>query len=175
MALHPFIKSDEIEGLNIKLAKQISHDYSAILKDAEPLMVIVTLKGAMFFAADLLRHVSIPVYLEFVRLASYGAGTVSSGEVRFVKDIEANPEGKHILVLDEIVDSGRTLDFLQKRLVAANPKSFRVCALLSKPSRREIDVKVDYLGREVEDKFLVGYGLDHDEKYRNFKDIFYVG
>jgi hypoxanthine phosphoribosyltransferase len=144
------------------------------LKDDEDLLVIVTLKGAAFFAADLLRHIHVPLKVDFVRLASYGIGTKTSGTVRILKDIESQPTGQHVLVLDEIVDSGRTLQFLIERLRAASPASLRVGALLSKPSRREVEVKVDYLGTEVEDKFLVGYGLDWAERYRNLKDISYV-
>jgi len=172
--LRVFMDARQIEALNVKLGAQISRDYGAILKEGEDLLVIVTLKGAAWFAADLLRHVTIPVKVDFVRLASYGIGTKTSGTVRLVKDIESQPEGQHVLVLDEIVDSGRTLQFLLERLRAANPATLRVGALLSKPSRREVEVAVDYLGTEVEDKFLVGYGLDYAERYRNLKDIHYL-
>ena len=174
MKLHPYLSHLEIDQLNEQLADKISKDYSKLLAPGEHLLVVVTLKGALLFAADLVRKIKVPVHIDFVRLASYGSKTVSSGEVRFLKDIECSPEGKHILVLDEIIDTGRTLDFLKKRLSAAGPKSLRICALLSKPSRREIDVSVDYIGREVEDKFLIGYGLDFNEDYRNLKDIQYV-
>jgi hypoxanthine phosphoribosyltransferase len=169
-----FIKADEIDRLNQKLADQINQDYSKALEKGDELMVIITLKGAMFFAADLLKKVTVPVKIDFVRLTSYGSGTKSTGTVRILKDIETSPEGKHLLVVDEIVDSGRTLSFLFDRLKAQKPKSIKLCALLSKPSRREIDVKVDYLGRDVEDKFLVGYGLDCNEQYRNLRDIYFV-
>ena len=174
MKLHPFLSAKEIDRLNDQLARRISSDYVKMPAPEEHLLVVVTLKGALLFAADLVRKLTIPVHVDFVRLASYGSKTVSSGEVRFLKDIESSPEGKHILVLDEIIDTGRTLDFLKKRLSAAGPKSLRICALLSKPSRREIDVAVDYVGQEVEDKFLIGYGLDFDEKFRNLKDIQYI-
>lgn len=174
MKIHPFITSQEIDELNTKLAKMISQDYQKLLKPNEHLLVVITLKGALLFGADLVRKLTVPTHIDFVRLASYGSGTKSSGEVRFLKDIECSPEGKHILVLDEIIDSGRTWDFLKKRLGAANPQSLKICALLSKPSRREVDVSIDYLGREVEDKFLIGYGLDFNEDYRNLKDICYL-
>lgn len=174
MKIHPFLSVQEIDLLNTKLAESISSDYKKVLGPNEPLLVVLTLKGALLFGSDLIRKLTIPVHVDFVRLASYGAGTKSSGEVRFLKDIECSPEGKHILVLDEIIDSGRTWDFLKKRLGAANPRSLKICALLSKPSRREVDVKIDYLGKEVEDKFLIGYGLDFNEDYRNLKEISYL-
>ena len=174
MKLHPFLNSEQIDKLNSKIAESISKDYQKILAPNEPLLVVITLKGALLFGADLIRKLTVPVHVDFVRLASYGAGTKSSGEVRFLKDIESSPEGKHILVLDEIIDSGRTWDFLKKRIGAANPKSLKIAALLSKPSRREIDVTIDYLGQEVEDKFLVGYGLDYNEDFRNLREIGYL-
>lgn len=174
MKMYPFLSASQIEVLNSRLAESISSDYKKILGPNESLLVVITLKGALLFGADLLRKLNIPVHVDFVRLASYGSGTKSSGEVRFLKDIESSPEGKHILVLDEIIDSGRTWDFLKKRIGAANPKTLKICALLSKPSRREVDVSIDYLGQEVEDKFLIGYGLDYNEDYRNLKEIFYL-
>jgi hypoxanthine phosphoribosyltransferase len=174
MKAHPFLTAQQIDSLNTKLAQTINEDYKKILAPNEHLLVVITLKGALLFGADLIRKLNIPVHVDFVRLASYGSGTKSSGEVRFLKDIESSPEGKHILVLDEIIDSGRTWDFLKKRIGAANPKSLKICALLSKPSRREIDVSIDYLGQEVEDKFLVGYGLDYNEDFRGQKDISYL-
>lgn len=138
----------------------------------EELLIVTTLKGAFFFAADLVREITVPVHLDFVRVASYGSGTKSSGTVRILKDLETSPEGKHVLIVDEIVDSGRTLQFLVNRVQADNPRTVKVCSLLSKPSRREVEIDVSYLGEEVEDKFLIGYGLDYAEKYRNLR---YVG
>ncbi|NBT58715.1 hypoxanthine phosphoribosyltransferase [bacterium] len=171
MALSPFISKEQIASLNKKLGQQISKDYSGLLGPKESLLVVVTLKGAMIFGSDLIREITVPMELDFVRLASYGAGTKSSGAVRFLKDMESSPEGRHLLVLDEIVDSGRTLAFLTEHLKAFSPKSVRLCSLLSKPSRREIEVNLDYLGMEIEDKFVVGYGLDFGEKYRNLPEI----
>ena len=171
MALTPFISKQEISEMNVRLGKIISKDYTDILGPDESLLVVVTLKGAMIFGSDLIREISVPLELDFVRLASYGSGTKSSGAVRFLKDMESSPEGRHILVLDEIVDSGRTLAFLNDHLSAFSPKSLRLCSLLSKPSRREVEVNIDYLGREIEDKFVVGYGLDFGEKYRNLPEI----
>lgn len=169
-----YLSSQQIDSINDKLAQRISSDYQAMVSASSPLLVIVTLKGAMFFAADLLRKLSVPVCIDFVRLASYGADTKSSGTVRFLKDLEMQPAGRHVLVLDEIVDTGRTLDFLVNRVRADSPRSLKVCALLSKPSRREINVNVDYVGLEIEDKFVIGYGLDLNESYRSLPDINYL-
>lgn len=170
--LTPFLTAEQIDQLNDKLAADISRDYGKLLKADESLLVIVTLKGALFFAADLMRKITVPLKIDFVRLSSYGSGTKSSGTVRILKDIESSVAGQHVLVLDEIVDSGRTLHFLMDRLRAEKPASIRLGALLSKPSRREIEVDVQYLGREVEDHFLVGYGLDYAENYRNCGAIY---
>lgn len=166
-----YLSAREIAELNRTLGETITRDYQAMLGPGEEILVVITLKGALFFGADLLRHIRVPARIDFVRLASYGSGTKSSGTVRILKDLETSPAGQHVLVLDEIVDSGRTLEFLLGRIRADHPKTVRLCALLSKPSRREVHVSVDYLGREVEDKFLVGYGLDFDERYRNLEDI----
>lgn len=173
--LTPFLSAEKIAALNQQLAQRINTDYSKVLAKDEALWIIVTLKGALFFAADLVRLIEHPVYVDYVRLASYGSGTESTGQVRFLKDIEKSPQGQHLLVLDEIVDSGNTLAFLEERLQAQGPKSVKFATLLSKPSRRKVQVKVDYIGLEVEDKFLVGYGLDFAEKYRSLKDIYVVG
>jgi len=168
--LKPYITQSEIALIVAKLGAQISKDYE---KDSD-LVVIVTLKGAILFAADLIRQIKIPMHLDFVRLTSYGSGTESSGNVRILKDIEISPEGKDLLILDEIVDSGRSLALLRDRLKDSGAKSLKFCTLLDKPSGRKVEISVDYVGRTVEDKFLVGYGLDHDEKYRNLADIYSV-
>ncbi len=169
--LHVFLSAAEIEALNTQLAARITHDYQDVLKPGEALHVIVTLKGAVFFAADLLRKIDLPVLVDFVRVSSYGNATQSSGVVKVIHDVETTPIGKHVLILDEIVDSGLTLSVLLDRLNALQPASLKICALLSKPSRRQTPVEIHYLGTEVEDKFLVGYGLDHGERYRNLKEI----
>ncbi len=183
--LHLFLSAIEIDTLNTKLAGEISTDFAALGSDGESIVIIVTLKGAIFFAADLIRKLHhalhqlnplIPpnIKVDFVRLSSYGAGTQSSGQVNIVKDIETTITGQHVLILDEIVDSGRTIAFLIERVTAKKPKSLRVATLLSKPSRREVPVPIDYCGREVLDRFLVGYGLDFNEKYRHLKDIYSI-
>lgn len=170
--LHPSISQAKIQALVKTLAAKISEDYKTLLEPNEDLLFVITLKGALFFGADLVRNISVPSQIDFVRLSSYGKGTQSSGTVRFLKDLEASPQGRHVLIVDEIVDSGRTLQFLRKHIEASNPKSVRICSLLSKPARREVDVVVEYLGAQVEDRFLVGYGLDHAERYRNLPDIY---
>jgi len=172
--LHVYLSTARIAEIVAGMGKAINAEYTKLLGPGEELLVVVTLKGAMFFAADLLRQVTVPVNIDFVRLTSYGQGTKSSGVVRILKDVENSPEGKHVLVLDEIVDSGRTLSFLSSRIGSQGPKSLRVGALLSKPSRREVPVAVDFLGLEVDDKFLVGYGLDFGERFRNLADICYL-
>ncbi len=172
--LKPFLTASAIEDLVAGLGKQISQDYQKHLGNSGELLVVVTLKGALLFAADLIRHITVPVRIDFVRVASYGSGTQSSGSVLMTKDLETDPKGKHVLILDEIVDTGHTIKFLREKFGESKPASLKVCTLLSKPSRREVEVPVEYVGRDVEDKFLVGYGLDYDEKFRNLKDIFYI-
>lgn len=167
-----YLSAAKIQAMNETLGKKITADYASRLTPGEELLVVITLKGALLFSADLLRHIDVPLAIDFVRLASYGSGTKSSGSVRFLKDLETSVEGRHVLILDEIVDSGRSMEFLMGRIEADHPKSVRIAALLSKPSRREVEVTVDYLGTEVEDRFLIGYGLDHGEKYRNLPDIY---
>jgi len=170
--LIPFLSAKDIEKIVGTLADQISKEYKEKLQGKSDLTIVVILKGAMFFAADLIRRLSLPLGIEFVTLASYGGGTKTTGKVRILKDIETDPLNRHILILDEIADSGHTLSFLKARLEAARPSSVKICTLLSKPSRRELPIEVDFLGREVEDKFLVGYGLDFNERYRNLPDIY---
>src|SRR5262245_37824069 len=123
-----YLGADKIQKINQELGQRISKDYQKILGPGEELLVVVTLKGAMIFAADLIRYISVPVVLDFVRLASYGSGTKSSGSVRFLKDLETSVQGRHVLVLDEIVDSGRTLEFLRGRILADSPKSAKIGA-----------------------------------------------
>ncbi|OGP63084.1 MAG: hypoxanthine phosphoribosyltransferase, partial [Deltaproteobacteria bacterium RBG_13_47_9] len=132
------------------------------------------LKGAFMFLSDLVRHLRIPVQIDFVRLASYGAGIRSSGRIEITKDIETSLEGKDVLIIEDIIDSGRTLLFLKERLTLANPRSVRICALLEKKERREVEIEADYVGKEIEDVFVVGYGIDFNEAYRNLPEIYYV-
>jgi hypoxanthine phosphoribosyltransferase len=155
----------EAEDLNRRvkeLADQISVDYAD--KD---LLLIGVLKGAVFFVSDLMRHLDIPVEVDFMAVASYGSATRSSGVVRILKDLDAAIEGRDVLIVEDIVDSGLTLQYLLRNLAGRNPRSLEVCALLIKPERREVDLHTRYVGFEIPDRFAIGYGLDHAERYRN--------
>ena len=137
----------------------------------ENLHIIAVLKGAFMFMSDLVRHMDGGVSMDFMAVSSYGKGTTSSGQVRVLKDLDSNLEGRHIIVVEDIVDTGLTLHYLQDLLKARAPKSMKTACLLSKPSRRKVDVQVDYIGFTIEDHFVVGYGLDYAEKYRNLPYI----
>jgi hypoxanthine phosphoribosyltransferase len=149
------------------LGSEISDDYAG--KD---LLLVGVLKGAVFFMADLMRHLTIPCEVDFMAISSYGASTDSSGVVRILKDLDINIEGRDVLVVEDIIDSGLTLSYLMRTLEARQPASLEICALLTKPARREIDVPVRYTGFEIPNEFVIGYGLDHAERYRNLP---YVG
>lgn len=151
------------------LAKRISRDY----REGE-LVLICILKGAFVFLSDLVRCLDIPVQIDFVRLASYGSGQMSSRNVKITKDIEIPVQGKDVLIVEDIVDTGWTLAYLMERLSGHHPKSVKICTLLNKEARREVNIDVHYVGFGIEDRFVVGYGLDADEKYRNLPDICYV-
>ncbi|MCI8554433.1 MAG: hypoxanthine phosphoribosyltransferase [Clostridiales bacterium] len=149
-----------------RIGRQISEDY----RDKNLLMVSV-LKGSLMFMADLMRAVTIPCAIDFLSVSSYGGGTASSGVVRILKDLDNPLEGKDLLVVEDILDSGVTLSFLLKNLSARNPHSIRLCTLLDKPERRRVEIRPDYVGAEVPDEFIVGYGLDYAERYRNLPYI----
>ena len=159
----------EIQKRVKELARIISKDYKE-----EELVLIGVLKGAFVFMSDLARNLTIPVKLDFVRLASYGSGSKSQGKIRFTKAIELPIRGKHILVVEDIVDSGLTLKFLQEFLKKENPKSVRICALIDKNERREVSITVDYCGFSVPKGFIVGYGLDFDEQYRHLPGLYHL-
>jgi len=167
--LNRLITSEEIASIVETLADRISRDYAG-----KELILVCILKGAFMFLSDLVRCLRIPVKVDFVRLASYGAGTKSSGMVEITKDIETPIEGKEVLIVEDIVDSGRTLQFLKERLALSNPDSIKICALLDKKVRREVEIEADYLGKEIEDVFIVGYGIDFNEDYRYLPEIYYV-
>jgi hypoxanthine phosphoribosyltransferase len=150
-----------------ELGAEVSADYVA-----RDLLLIGVLKGAVFFMADLMRHLTVPCEVDFMAISSYGDATDSSGIVRILKDLDINIEGRDVLVVEDIIDSGLTLSYLIRNLESREPASLEVCALLTKPSRREIDVPVRYVGFEIPNKFVVGYGLDFAERYRNLP---YVG
>ena len=150
-----------------ELGAEISADY-----EGRDLLLIGVLKGAVFFMADLMRHLTVPCEVDFMAISSYGDATDSSGIVRILKDLDINIERRHVLVVEDIIDSGLTLSYLIRNLESREPATLEVCALLTKPSRREIDVPVRYVGFEIPNKFVVGYGLDFAERYRNLP---YVG
>ena len=133
--------------------------------------MIAVLKGAFVFMADLVRQIEGPVTLDFIAVSSYGAGTASSGQVRLLKDLDRSLEGRHVVIVEDIVDTGLTLSYLQEILRAREPKSLRTACLLSKPSRRKVEVPVEYVGFTIEDRFVVGYGLDFDEQFRQLPYI----
>ena len=167
--LNPLLSREQIDSIVKILAEQISRDYRE-----KELILVCILKGAFMFLSDLVRHLQIPVKIDFVRLASYGAEMKTSGRIEITKDVELPLEGSDVLIIEDIVDSGRTLLFLKDRLSLANPRSVKICALLDKKARREVEIEVDYLGREVDDVFVVGYGIDFNESYRSLPEIYYV-
>ena len=148
------------------LGKQISKDY-----EGRQVHLICILKGGAFFMCELAKRITVPVSLDFMSVSSYGDGTSSSGVVRIAKDLDESIEGKDVLIVEDIIDSGRTLYYLMDTLRQRHPKSLHLCTLLDKPERREKDVKVDYVGFEIPDEFVVGYGLDYAQKYRNLPYI----
>ena len=150
-----------------ELGEEISADYAG-----RDLLLVGVLKGAVFFMADLMRNLTIPCEIDFMAISSYGASTDSSGVVRILKDLDINIEGRDVLVVEDIIDSGLTLSYLMRNLEAREPASLEICALLTKPERREIDVPVRYVGFEIPNRFVIGYGLDFAERYRNLP---YVG
>ncbi len=159
------VDEKQIEKINNDLAQKIMKDYE---NSTKPLIVIVILKGSMIFASDLIKKLDLPLEIEFMKVSSYGAGTKNSGEIKIHLDLaRENLEQYDLLIIEDIVDSGRTLSRLTQLLKNRNANSVKTCTLLDKPSRREVPFTPDYCGTEIEDEFVVGYGLDYDEKYRN--------
>jgi len=156
------IEEDAVRARVAELGAEISSDYAT--KD---LVLVGVLKGAVFFMADLMRNLTIPCEVDFMAISSYGASTDSSGVVRILKDLDISIEGRDVLVVEDIIDSGLTLSYLTRNLESRNPASLEICALLTKPERREIDVDVRYTGFEIPNEFVIGYGLDFGERYRN--------
>src|ERR1700677_4315500 len=156
------VSEEDLQRRVAELGKQIASDYAG-----KPLLLVGVLKGAVFFLSDLMRHVDIPVEVDFMAVASYGSATDSSGVVRILKDLDAAIEGRDGLIVEDIVDSGLTLQYLLRNLGSRNPRSLEVCALLIKPERREVDLRTRYVGFAIPNKFAIGYGLDRDERYRN--------
>ena len=160
------IPEEDVDRRIAELGKQISEDYAG-----EELHLITVLKGGVFFSCELAKRITLPVSLDFMSVSSYGDATKSSGVVKIVKDLDEPIKGKNVLVVEDIVDSGRTLSYLLEMLNDRKPASLKLCTLLDKPERRVVDVKVDYTGFEIPDEFVVGYGLDYDQKYRNLPYI----
>jgi len=156
------VPAEELNRRVRELAAEVSRDY--VGKD---LLLIGVLKGAVFFLSDLMRHLDIPVEVDFMAVASYGSATKSSGVVRILKDLDAAIEGRDVLIVEDIVDSGLTLQYLLRNLAGRHPASLEVCALLMKPERQKVDLETRYVGFEIPDRFAIGYGLDHAERYRN--------
>lgn len=161
------ITRQEIQTRITEMAGTIRSDFGA----GTPIHFVAVLKGAFMFLSELIRAIEGPVTCDFIAVSSYGSGTKSSGEVRLTKDLDESLEGLNVVIVEDIVDTGLTLSYLQEILRARGPRALKTACLLSKPSRRKIDVKVEYIGFTIEDRFVVGYGLDFDEKYRNLPDI----
>ena len=160
------LSQEEIENKVAELAKQIEKDY-----EGQDLLLVGILKGASVFVADLMRKINLNVNIDFMSVSSYGSGTVSSGTVKILKDLDVDIKDKNVLIVEDIIDSGITLRNLYDTLMTREPRSLKLCTLLNKPARKKVDVDVDYVGFVIEDKFIVGYGIDYDEKYRNLPYI----
>jgi hypoxanthine phosphoribosyltransferase len=159
------LSADQIQQRVAEMAAELQLNFP------DGLHLVAVLKGAFMFLADLIRHMTSPVSLDFMALSSYAKGTTSSGEVRLLKDLDTTLDGKHVVIVEDIVDTGLTLTYLQDILRARNPQSLRTACLLNKPSRRQVEVEVEYIGFTIEDRFVVGYGLDYAELYRNLRHI----
>ncbi|MDD4316104.1 MAG: hypoxanthine phosphoribosyltransferase [Clostridia bacterium] len=160
------ITAEEIQKRTDEIAARISKDY-----EGEPILMVCILRGAVLFFADLVRKINAEINFDFMAVSSYGAGLSSSGEVRIMKDISGPIQGKNVIIVEDIIDSGNTLCYLKRLLKQRHPKSIRIAALLDKPERREADIEGDYIGFKVPNEFVVGYGLDYNEKYRNLPDV----
>jgi hypoxanthine phosphoribosyltransferase len=160
------ISEEELSAIVKRLGEQISIDYKG--KD---LLLVGILKGSVMFMSDIMRSITIPCEIDFMAVSSYGSGTVTSGEVKIIKDLDRRLEGKDLLIIEDILDSGVTLSYIKEILMARKPKSIKICTLFDKPDRRKAEIFADYIGSKVPDEFIVGYGLDYDEYYRNLPYI----
>ncbi len=156
------VEEDRLGARVRELGEEVSRDY-----EGRDLLLVGVLKGAVFFLSDFMRSLAIPCEVDFMAVASYGSSTDSSGVVRILKDLDASIEGRHVLIVEDIVDSGLTLSYLLRTMRARDPASLEVCALLTKPERRKVDLPIRYTGFEIPNRFVIGYGLDYGEKYRN--------
>lgn len=161
------ISKEELAEITKRLGEQINRDYFG-----KNLLLVSVLKGSVVFMADIMRQITIPCQIDFMSVSSYGSGVKTSGVVKIIKDLDLSVEGYDILIIEDILDSGKTLSYLIELLTARNPSSIKICTLLDKPERRQVDLRPDYYGKTIPDAFVVGYGLDYDEKYRNLP---YVG
>ena len=164
--IRELISEEKVNERIAEMGAQISQDYAG-----KEVHLIAILKGSVFFACELAKRITVPVTMDFMQCSSDGGDTKSSGIVRIVKDLDENIEGKEVIIIEDIIDSGRTLSHLKKLLGQRNPASLKICTLLDKPERRVVDVDVEYVGFQIEDKFVVGYGLDYDQQYRNLPYI----
>lgn len=160
------LSEEELAGRIKELGAEISKDY-----EGEEIFLVGILKGAAFFTTELAKRITVPVIIDFMSTSSYGAGTASSGEVRITKELDLDMTGKNVLIAEDIIDSGNTLSYLLQYFKDKGAKSVRLATMLDKPDRREVDVKVDYNGFTIPDEFVVGYGLDYDQRYRNLPYI----
>ena len=160
------LPEDELAARIAELGEQISKDY-----EGESVFLVCILQGASFCACELAKRITVPVTIDFMATSSYGSGTVSTGEVKIKKDLDLDIAGQNVIIVEDIIDSGNTLNFLGQLFKERNAKSVRMCTMLDKPDRREVDVHVDYTGFTIPDQFVVGYGLDYDQKYRNLPYI----
>jgi hypoxanthine phosphoribosyltransferase len=156
------VQQDDLAHRVRELGEEISRDY-----EGRDLFLVGVLKGAVFFLSDLMRHLTVPCEVDFMAVSSYGSSTDSSGVVRILKDLDVSIEGREVLIVEDIVDSGLTLQYLLRTLKAREPASLEVCALLTKPERRKVELPIRYVGFEIPNRFAIGYGLDHAERYRN--------
>lgn len=160
------ISKEEIDGIVKDLGKKLTEDYAG-----KNVLLVTVLKGAVVFLADIMREIDLKCEIDFMVVSSYGSGTKTSGNVKIIKDVNIPLEGKDVIIVEDILDSGLTLNYIMNMLKERNPNSIEICTLLDKPARRACDVKAKYIGRQVPDEFVVGYGLDFDEKYRNLPFI----
>lgn len=161
------LTSQQIQARVAELGRQIAGDYA----DVDELLLVGVLKGSVVFIVDLARQIDLPLAMDFIAISSYGQSTESSGVVRLLKDLDSDIQDRHVLIVEDIIDSGLTLAYLLDQLERRNPASLRICSLLNKPERRTTDVRVDYLGFDIPNEFVVGYGLDYAERYRNLPFI----
>ena len=160
------VPAEDLKRRVAELGEEISRDY-----EGRDLVLVGVLKGAVLFIADLMRHLTVPSEIDFMAVSSYGSSTDSSGVVRILKDLDAPIDGRDVLIVEDIIDSGLTLHYLLRNLQAREPKSIEVCALLTKPERRRVDLPIRYVGFEIPNRFAIGYGLDHGERYRNLSYV----